>query len=93
MRAAIVCLPAYLFNNTDLFSELDIFKWQKFKFYQNDYWIDLFLDTVPRIDYRIVSKKEFVEKYEAKNIPVVITHVTDEWPANQHWTEEVLCES
>lgn len=74
-------------------SELDIFKWQKFKFYQNDYWIDLFLDTVPRIDYRMVSKKEFVEKYEAKNIPVVITHVTDEWTANQHWSEEYLMEN
>ncbi|CAO3635777.1 unnamed protein product [Mucor hiemalis] len=63
-------------------SELDLFKWQKFKFYQNDYWIDLFLDTVPRIDYRTVSKKEFVEKYEAINIPIVITHVTDKWKAN-----------
>jgi histone arginine demethylase JMJD6 len=67
-----------------------LFKWQKYKFYQNDYWIETYLDSLRRIDYRAVSKREFVEKYESKNIPVVITHVTDEWKANRHWTEEVI---
>lgn len=66
-----------------------MFDWRRWKFHRNDYWIDSYLDTVPRIDYRNVSKKEFVEKFEAPNIPVVITHVTDEWKANKHWTEEV----
>lgn len=69
-------------------SEIDLFDWRRWKFHRNDYWIDSYLDTVPRIDYRNVSKKEFVEKFEAPNIPVVITHVTDEWKANKHWTEE-----
>jgi histone arginine demethylase JMJD6 len=66
-----------------------LFDWQKWKFHRNDYWIDSYLDRVPRIDYRQVSKKEFIEKYESKNVPVVITHVTDQWKANKHWTEEV----
>jgi histone arginine demethylase JMJD6 len=66
-----------------------LFKWQQWKFHQKDYWIDSFVDRLPRIDYRFVSRKEFVDNYEAKNIPVVITHVTDDWKANKHWTEEV----
>ncbi|KAI9269853.1 hypothetical protein BY458DRAFT_475290 [Sporodiniella umbellata] len=71
-------------------SEIDLFDWRKWKFHRNDYWIDSYLDTVPRIDYRITTKKEFIDKYEAPNIPVVITHVTDEWKANKHWTEAYL---
>ncbi|KAI9245502.1 hypothetical protein EDC94DRAFT_530191 [Helicostylum pulchrum] len=71
-------------------SEIDLFKWQRFNFHLNDYWIDPYLDNLTRIDYRFVSKKEFVDRYEAKNIPVVITHVTDEWKANKHWTNEYL---
>lgn len=66
-----------------------MFKWQQWKFHQNDYWIDSYLDTLPRIDHRNVSKKEFIDLYESKNIPVVITHVTDDWKANKHWTEQV----
>ncbi|GAN09835.1 phosphatidylserine receptor [Mucor ambiguus] len=71
-------------------SELDLFHWQKWKFHENDYWIDSFVDTLKRIDYRNTSKSEFVKQYEAKNIPVMITHVTDHWKANKHWTEEYL---
>ncbi|KAI8332162.1 hypothetical protein EDC96DRAFT_526691 [Choanephora cucurbitarum] len=74
-------------------SELDLFKWQKWNFYQKDYWIDSFVDTLERIDYRVVSKKEFIDKYESKNIPVIITHVTDDWKANKHWTEKYLLEN
>ncbi|KAI8638237.1 hypothetical protein BD408DRAFT_423326 [Parasitella parasitica] len=71
-------------------SELDLFSWQKWKFHDNDYWIDSFVDTLKRIDYRHTSKAEFVEKYEARNIPVMITHATDHWKAHKHWTEEYL---
>ncbi|KAI8982978.1 hypothetical protein BDB01DRAFT_136611 [Pilobolus umbonatus] len=67
-------------------SEIDLFDWQKWKFYKKDYWIDPYVDTVPRIDYRYVSKKEFIDRFEAKNIPVVITHATDEWRAHKYWS-------
>lgn len=70
--------------------ELDLFSWQKWKFHNNDYWIDSFVDTLKRVDYRFTSKSEFIKKYESKNIPVMITHVTDNWKANKHWTEEVF---
>jgi len=74
-------------------AELDLFSWQKWKFHENDYWIDSFVDRLTRIDYRYTSKSEFVKQYESKNIPVMITHVTDHWKANKHWTEEVLINS
>lgn len=67
-----------------------MFDWQKWKFYCKDYWIDSTLDKVPRIDYRKVSIEEFIQNYESKNIPVVITHATDDWRAQAHWSEEVL---
>jgi histone arginine demethylase JMJD6 len=80
---------AYICLLTQAKTELDLFKWQQWKFHQKDYWIDSFVDNSPRIDYRFVSKREFIDNFEAKNIPVVITNVTDDWKANKHWTEEV----
>lgn len=47
------------------------------------------MDRVPRIDYRRMPKSEFIEKYEAKNLPVVITHATDNWRANAYWNDQV----
>ncbi|KAL0096757.1 hypothetical protein J3Q64DRAFT_1709287 [Phycomyces blakesleeanus] len=74
-------------------SELDLFGWRKWNFCERDYWINAFVDVVPRIDYRQVSKAEFVQNYEAKNIPVVITHATDHWRAHTTWTESALLEN
>ncbi|CAO3600503.1 unnamed protein product [Absidia cylindrospora] len=68
--------------------EIDLFDWNKWKFAHKDFWINAFVDTVPRIDCRKVPKQEFIDKYEAPNIPVVITHATDHWKANQNWTEQ-----
>ncbi|KAI8377961.1 uncharacterized protein BYT42DRAFT_572326 [Radiomyces spectabilis] len=72
-------------------SEIDLFDWQKWRFHERDYWISPFVDVVPRIDYRKMSKSEFIDKYEAKNVPVVITHATDHWKA-ANWSEEYLLE-
>lgn len=85
---ASVHLPSFTHHSL-LAAELDLFNWQKWKFHENDYWIDSFVDTLTRIDYRSTSKSEFIKQYEAKNIPVMMTHVTDHWKANKHWTEEV----
>ena len=35
---------------------------------------------------------DFAEQFEAPRIPVVVTGLTDEWPAATHWTEEQLLE-
>ncbi|KAI9320067.1 hypothetical protein BX666DRAFT_1831955, partial [Dichotomocladium elegans] len=73
-------------------SELDAFAWTKWKFSQNDYWICNFVDVLPRIDYRLTSKEEFIKKYEEPNLPVIITHLTDQWPAHKRWNEEYFLE-
>ena len=69
--------------------EIDLFAWNKWKFRSQDYWISPYVDTVPRIDGRSTPKSEFIEKYEAPNRPVVITHLTDEWRGHSLWDEEV----
>jgi histone arginine demethylase JMJD6 len=69
--------------------EIDLFDWNKWNFADEDFWIDPFVDTVPRIDCRQVPKQEFIDKYEAPNLPVVLTHATDHWKATQNWTEQV----
>ncbi|CDH51719.1 jumonji domain containing 6 [Lichtheimia corymbifera JMRC:FSU:9682] len=73
-------------------SELDLFQWSKWRFCKQDYWINPYVDVTPRIDYRSTSKEEFIAKYEEPNLPVVITHLTDEWPAQKYWTEKYLKE-
>ncbi|ORX44116.1 Clavaminate synthase-like protein [Hesseltinella vesiculosa] len=72
--------------------ELDLFAWNKWKYAEQDFWIDPYVDTVHRIDYRKVSKQEFIDQYEAPNVPVVITHCTDEWPAAKCWNEQAFLE-
>ena len=49
-----------------------------------------FTDNVERVDARSISKEEFVAKYEKPLIPVVLTHVTDTWAAQEKWTAERL---
>ncbi|KAG0169879.1 jumonji domain-containing protein 6 [Apophysomyces sp. BC1034] len=65
-----------------------LYDWGKWKFSERDYWIHSFADTVPRINYQKTSKAEFIERFESKNVPVVITHATDHWRANTCWNEE-----
>ncbi|KAI7861498.1 hypothetical protein BDF14DRAFT_1738517, partial [Spinellus fusiger] len=74
-------------------SELDLFQWRQWRFCNMDYWINSFVDVVPRIDYRKVSKTEFIRDYESKSLPVVITHATDHWKASRYWNEKYFLEN
>lgn len=47
-------------------------------------------DTLQRINASQVSHQEFVEKFEKKFKPVVLTNVTDSWPAKEKWTIDGL---
>lgn len=49
-----------------------------------------FEDNVERIDGSVVSSEEFIEKFESKYKPVVITNVQQDWKAQQKWTLERL---
>jgi histone arginine demethylase JMJD6 len=71
---------------------LDIFEWSKHGYAKNNYWIPPFADKVPRIEESKVSREEFIEKYEAPGLPVVITGCTKGWPAEVKWNREVRTE-
>lgn len=45
-------------------------------------------DTLQRISVKLVSHQEFVERIERLFLPIVLTDVTDSWPAREKWTLE-----
>ncbi|KAF9952493.1 jumonji domain-containing protein 6 [Mortierella alpina] len=71
-------------------SELDIFQWDKHQFAQQDFTIPDSYDTLQRIDYDKVSREEFIEQFEEKNIPVVIRGVMEGWGACKNWNVETF---
>ncbi|CAG8523957.1 2265_t:CDS:2 [Cetraspora pellucida] len=59
-------------------------------FANNNYWISPSADKIPRIDESQVSREEFIKKYEAPGLPVVITGCTKGWAAEIKWNKEEL---
>ena len=45
----------------------------------------VFTDTIERIGVNDLTVDEFIERYEKGSKPVIITGVTDEWPAKKEW--------
>lgn len=43
-------------------------------------------DSLDRINAELVSPSEFIDKYESLFRPVIITNVTNNWPAKHKWT-------
>lgn len=72
---------------------------QKLDWTKNEYHktIDSMLpdvvDVLPRIDSRTLSPQEFRNKYELPRIPIILTHVMDDWPAMKKWTVKVRTSS
>lgn len=65
--------------------------WRGFRYQDNfNTSVDSFTDNAIRIDYRTVSHEEFVDKYESRGIPVVVTNSQNEWAATHKWTLEKL---
>ena len=68
-------------------SELNPFQgWSQHSFHKLDFEIEPWKDQVCRIDYRLVTVDEFIERFEKPAIPVVITHGTDHWDASRLWS-------
>ena len=50
-------------------------------------------DTLPRVDVRTTTREEFVERFESRRRPCILTHAMDDWPAvrgERAWTLESL---
>lgn len=43
-------------------------------------------DFLQRINVNSVTKQEFIDNYEKRLRPVILTHATDDWPAKKNWT-------
>ncbi|KAG0355502.1 hypothetical protein BG005_005558 [Podila minutissima] len=71
-------------------SELDIFQWNKHDFAEKDFTIPEHYDTLERIDYDKVPREEFIERFEEKNLPVVIRGVMEGWGACKNWNSETF---
>lgn len=49
-------------------------------------------DAVSRVHVSDLTLEQFVSQYEAPRVPVVLTGLTDAWPAQQEWTPRRLLE-
>lgn len=47
-------------------------------------------DGLQRVSASSLSHEEFVERFERPGVPVIITGLTDAWPASKLWTDERL---
>jgi hypothetical protein len=43
-------------------------------------------DTIQRVDFNKISVEEFRERFEKPGIPVIITNMINNWPAQDKWT-------
>lgn len=50
---------------------------------------DLVRDTCERVSLLDLDEQGFIERYEKRNVPVVITDAQLEWQATRKWTVEV----
>lgn len=49
-------------------------------------------DTLFRVDARSLTVEEFAARFEGPGIPVILTGLTDDWPAGREWTDARLLE-
>jgi hypothetical protein len=45
-----------------------------------------FRDEIERVDAKDITVNEFKEKYEKGDRPVIITGLSEKWPAHENWT-------
>ena len=55
--------------------------------------LDGVVDTLPRVDVRTTTREQFVENFERRRRPCILTHAMDGWPAahgERAWTLESI---
>jgi hypothetical protein len=76
-----------------LIEELSKEDWRKMDFYYKDPCSELLNncpDEIDRVDYDKLSVEDFIEKYESKNLPVVVKGLQKDWNLEKYWTWEVI---
>ncbi|KAI9327183.1 hypothetical protein DFJ73DRAFT_601050, partial [Zopfochytrium polystomum] len=72
-------------------SEIESDDWRRYQYSGRvNFWLDPERDHIERISCRTCSKVEFIERFEAPGLPVVITEALDDWPAATNWHPEKL---
>lgn len=70
-------------------SDFPLSKWTYHNYWQNQDQIlkieDDFTDNIERVHVDSLTTQEFIERYEKKSKPVILTGVTDNWPATKNW--------
>ena len=61
----------------------DVLDWSQHNFRALSFWIPPFRDSIPRIDHDIVSREQFISRFEGPCLPGVIVGVSREW--RQSW--------
>ncbi len=76
-------------------TDIDLKDWKKLRYYE-DNWCENMIKNPPKgvlqisyDKYENLSIEEFREKYEYANKPVIITGVTNNWPASNKWSFDV----
>ncbi|EKX50118.1 hypothetical protein GUITHDRAFT_103933 [Guillardia theta CCMP2712] len=86
-RLSSVSVGMYCFSHhTDCYSDILFEPWMNANMAIDPSWL-----TVENVDRRSgLTAQEFVENYEKRNLPVILTDVIPKWPASESWKCENL---
>ena len=82
----------FFLNSFHFFLELkNLDGWERLGYVDSfDASLDRPGDNVSRVDCSTLSHQDFIEQYEKKSIPVVLTGCQKHWMANRKWTLKVM---
>ncbi|VDN01546.1 unnamed protein product [Thelazia callipaeda] len=73
-------------------SELSDDDWSSAKYHRTFELLSegLTKDNIERVDASELTVEQFVENYESRHVPVILTGLTSSWPATKKWTLPTL---
>jgi hypothetical protein len=79
-------------------TDIKLKDWSRYNYYKSDFCektLKTPLKGMFEIQYEnadTLTLENFREKYESKNIPLVIKGLTYDWKAKKYWNFEVICD-
>lgn len=77
-------------------TDIKLKDWNRYNFHKNDFCERMLQNPIKGMfeivveDGNTLSVESFREKYESKEIPVIIKNLTDKWKAKKYWNFEVI---